>query len=282
MLHFKVGGGKEEKVFYLCFLIGKTSMRSQTQLIPHGAGCQDIRVCSRTSHKRKGRRNRHRRAQLSPETFRHCHISSHRFFPNLWVRGQEGHSWTPFQSSFSRLFVSEGKPKCMFLRGGCNETPKLLFLHSTGVRSCCHRRRHQVMNVIPFPRVPLKYGKNIAIRLGNRLKQVVLPHNKVCRGLSSFQGVSVSHGPCLHFSAAPEVHGDRRCGGARPAPEFCLSPLPQNALIPWTTYTASHREQLVPKPHWAASLGMPAGSLATGKGQLTLGTAKLLGDRAGL
>lgn len=39
VLHFKVA-----KVFYLHFLIGKTSMISQTQLISHGVGHQDIRV----------------------------------------------------------------------------------------------------------------------------------------------------------------------------------------------------------------------------------------------
>ena len=114
--------------------------------------------------------------------------------------------------------------------------------------------------VVPFPSVPPNYCKNIAIRWGNHLTQVVLPHNKVCTGLSNYLGggsLCCTDPACVSQQPQRYMETDAVVG-----PDLIL-----NSALPNPTG----------QPVW----GRPrAPSLL--ERQLTLGTAELLADQAGL
>lgn len=106
---------------------------------------------------------------------------------------------------------------------------------------------------------------------GNPVTQVVLPHKKVCRGLSPYQGVSLAAGtsqqPLRSVETDPVVR-----------PELLLS----SALPISTKISSSHGAPAQHLPESSQSpdpcLGLSLGSLM----ELTLGTAELSCDRAGL
>lgn len=148
-------------------------------------------------------------------------------------------------------------------------------------RSCCHRA-HEMTEFVLFPSVPPKFCKNIAIRWRNCLQRVVLSHNKACRGISDYWGGSLrcTHPACISLQPQRYTETDAVVGSDLP-PNSALPISPQNALIPWNTYTASHRERLVPKPPGQPVWGCLRAASPLER-QLTAGTAELSADQAGL
>lgn len=158
----------------------------------------------------------------------------------LLVHNSSGHSWTPFQGSFSRPLVSEDKHKCLFLRGCCNEKP---LPPGTGAAATGHVKW---WNLFPFPLSLPSTAKILPSDGEIVLNELFCPTIKFAEALPiTGESLCYTHPACI--SLQPQRYNrDRCCGGADLLLSSALPISPQNALIPRSAYTASCREQLVP------------------------------------